>query len=482
MSTERPASTAKKACTRCSTQKRRCDRAIPDCGLCRRLRQTCVYDVPWVSSSGPTPSPSPRPEIFLSSGALTLSHLKDAITQRLGAHTPEDILSAYCRAIEPWFTIISVSRLRDRLPPTWDEAPLDVVLLCLSIVLVTTTPPSSTEDENDPSEFKSLYLFAKTTIASTEGLGINSFLIVKSRILVTLFEIAHGFYPAAFISTGALVRAADALANHSMGDPSLSLLDDDGEREETALTWCGILILDGYIAIDSGPQPSITSSRVQLIHDLLKPTLCPTHDHNQDPTTSICRFSRLVEASSLLDKINTGLNSPTAEHAFTMEELMLTVQTSVNLQTILNEEIGNGIHLYSGGLALCNTALLLAFENGSKVPLVGNVTADCNSLATTSLISVIATITSAVEPFALGAQSIDFHLLPPFVSFLVYKAAEIVTERLLININSNESLQQLRVLRNFLIIAGRRWLGCERYIKLLNEDTTPRILRAIEQG
>jgi hypothetical protein len=36
MSTGRRTLIAKKACTRCSTQKRRCDKAVPDCGLCTR--------------------------------------------------------------------------------------------------------------------------------------------------------------------------------------------------------------------------------------------------------------------------------------------------------------------------------------------------------------------------------------------------------------------------------------------------------------
>lgn len=38
MGPERRSLIAKKACKRCSTQKRRCDRAIPDCGLCTRYR------------------------------------------------------------------------------------------------------------------------------------------------------------------------------------------------------------------------------------------------------------------------------------------------------------------------------------------------------------------------------------------------------------------------------------------------------------
>jgi hypothetical protein len=115
----------------------------------------------------------------------------------------------------------------------------------MSIVLLTTTQSSSLEDDNEISEFKSLYLYSKNSINLAEGLGINSFLIVQSRIFVNLFEVAHGFYPAAYISIGATVRAADALEIHPWTDtwPSHSL-NDGAEQEETVRTWCGILILD----------------------------------------------------------------------------------------------------------------------------------------------------------------------------------------------------------------------------------------------
>jgi hypothetical protein len=119
--------------------------------------------------------------------------------------------------------------------------------------------------------------------------------------------------------------------------------------------WYYLLIASRYIAIESGPHPSLTRSRSQNLLDLLKPTLCPTHLHDQIRRNPICRLARLFEASCLLDKIHTTLNSPTAENAFNTEELILTVQTLINFQTILNEEIGDGIHLYAGGLGLCNT-------------------------------------------------------------------------------------------------------------------------------
>lgn len=119
---------------------------------------------------------------------------------------------------------------------------MEIVLLCLSIVLLTTPPPSSEEDEEN--SFTNLYLHTKTSIVSAEVLGINSFLIIQSRILVTLFEVAHGFYPAAYISIGATVRAADALEVHPLVGGLHNHYSDEQRREHTVLIWCGILILD----------------------------------------------------------------------------------------------------------------------------------------------------------------------------------------------------------------------------------------------
>jgi hypothetical protein len=88
---------------------------------------------------------------------------------------------------------------------------------------------------------------------------------------------------------------------------------------------------------------------------MLKPTLCPTHQHGQDRSSPICRLARLFEASSLLDKSHDILNRPMEEDPFDIEELALTIQAANNLQTLLMDEIGDGAHLYSGGLILCNT-------------------------------------------------------------------------------------------------------------------------------
>ncbi|KUJ07160.1 uncharacterized protein LY89DRAFT_631706 [Mollisia scopiformis] len=484
MSTQGRAMIADKACTRCSQSKRGCDRAVPGCGRCTRIRRRCEYEVSKTSRLSPPPSQSPGPGTFLVSEPTAPNQLKNATIQKLEPLTPESAVAAYRRAVEPWFPI--AYRLQDRLHPTWDETSLDVALLCLSILLLTTSPSMNVNSDGKTSELETLYLQTKSSLALAEGLGLNSFPIVQSRILITLFEVSHGFYPAAYISIGATVRAVDALEDHPTGD----VLQPHGSagavsEEETILTWCGILVLDRYIATESGPRSSLTRSRTAWLHNLLKPALCPTHEPNQDKNSPRARFARLVEASAMLDKIHTTINSPTSEQIFNLEEVMLTVKTSTTLQTLLTEEILAEDHLYSGTLGLCHIALLLAFENGTKISFsASNATENWNSLATTSLLSILSTITSTVEPFTVGTRSIDFNSFPPLVTFLVYKAAMITTERLSRGLDAanDDGMARLRTLRKFLRIVGKRWLSCERYLKLLDEDTTPRMLKAIEQG
>ncbi|KAL6900060.1 hypothetical protein GGI43DRAFT_56031 [Trichoderma evansii] len=472
---------AKKACTRCSIQKRRCDRAIPECGLCQRLGQICKYEVSSsVSSSAPTPLSSSKVEILMPE-TFGPSHVKDAIMQRLGSITPDSVFSKYAQSIEPWFPIIS-HRLQSQLPSSWTDASLDFTLLGLCIVMLSANPPPSSEVGSRPSEFKSWYLCSKSCIALIEGLGINSIEIVLARLFVSLFEVAHGFYPAAYISIGATARAADALAAHSgiFASPFHSS-NNKAERQETILIWCGICILERYISVESGLRPSLTDPLTDNVQNVLKDTFHLAH-LEQDPTSLMCRLCRLFDASMLLDKIRTAISNHAAERPFHMEEIMLTVDTSSKLQSIIMGELGDLEEVYSGGLGLCNIGLLLAYDNGSKVPLTDSVTSTCNSIATTSLDALLVNVTSTVEPFVVGIQTLHFNRLPPFITFLVYKAAALVTSKLCVDIDWNDGLRKLRILRGFLRMASARWLACERYLELLNEDTTPRILKSVEQG
>ncbi|KAE8319549.1 hypothetical protein BDV41DRAFT_520188 [Aspergillus transmontanensis] len=465
---------ARKACARCRSQKRRCDRATPECGLCQRLRQACQYEGRVISSPSSTPSSFLDAELPL--GMLNPGHIKDAIAKKLTS-APSDIFATYIQSIHPWFPIISQT-LQDQLPKSWNEASLDCTLLALCISLLCTSPPPSSGD-GTLSGLQSAYLHVKSWIAVIEGLGIASLKIVQARALVTLFEVAHGFYPAAYISIGATVRAADELKFHAYLPPSSSSsTNDESASEEAVLIGCAIRILDRYIIIQSGHRPPLTSSLSKGIHDPNK-VPWPTGIEN-DTRNPLWQLSRIFEASTLLDNIHNALHNPTSEQTFNTEEIGLLVETSCSLRTLLIEEVEDADQIYSGGLALCQTGLLLAYENGTKVQITDAQTLTCQTLATSSLNPILTTITNTVYPFVSGTQAIDFDRLPLFITFLVYKAASIMTERMWMETDSSETLRKLRILRGFLKMVNARWLCGEYYLGLLNEDTAPRILKSIE--
>ena len=190
-------------------------------------------------------SPSPGFEAVITSQPNASSQLKQMIIGRLEPFTPENAVSAYHRSIEPWFPI--AFDLQCRVQLTWEETSLDVTVLCLSIVLLATNPlpTASTDCNGEISEFETLYLQTKSSLAIAEGLGINTYALVQARLLITLLEIGHGINPAAYVSIGGTLRALDAREAHSK-EGSLQPYGADGavSHEETVLTWCGVLVLD----------------------------------------------------------------------------------------------------------------------------------------------------------------------------------------------------------------------------------------------
>lgn len=205
-----------------------------------------MYDVIQVASPTSTASPATT-DTRKGVEELSFGHLKDSILSQFQDSSPSDILTAYLEGIEPWFPVLSVTKLRVQLSGTWEDTTLEVVLLSLAIVLVVKS--AGTAGSEDDRSSRSLYFFAKSRLAATEVLGINSFGIIQARILINLFEILHGFYPAAYISIAASTRAMEALdAFPEMGATEdttvITPLDTETNILERVLTWCGILILD----------------------------------------------------------------------------------------------------------------------------------------------------------------------------------------------------------------------------------------------
>lgn len=211
-------------------------------GLSSR-QEDCQYETITLSSSASAPSPGIDSTIALD-GVLSSQPIKTAIVAKLSEFEPKDIVSAYSRTIKPWFPIIAESRLGDQLPDDWDDATLDLTLLCLSIMLICTIPKSKTWGDASASGLMDLYLSAKSWIALVEGIGINSIEVVQSRLFITVFEVSHGLYPAAYISISAVARASEALQKGRGLQAASYKSYTEEERVEECMTCAAIKILD----------------------------------------------------------------------------------------------------------------------------------------------------------------------------------------------------------------------------------------------
>jgi len=188
--------------------------------------------------------------ILVPENAFAPHNIKTAMIQKLSDVRPMEVVSIYSRTLNSWFGFSSAVRLCSELQTTWDDCQVDSTLLVSTILLFNTNPQSIEGIYSLHPDTMTLYLSCRSWIALLEGTGLNSINLVYSRLLMTLFEVVHGLYPAAYLSIAATVRAADALSVFDGNGVPLSLpLGPIGlkEEEEYREMWCGIFVLDRFV-------------------------------------------------------------------------------------------------------------------------------------------------------------------------------------------------------------------------------------------
>jgi hypothetical protein len=146
-------------------------------------------------------------------------------------------VAAFFAEIHPWMPIVSRKRCLERyLLPEYTQQS-DVALLLLCITLVTGLDPTG-------SSKSSLYTIASRYYNELTKSDSLSFLTLQSGVLLALFELGNGIYPAAYTTVGACARFA-----HALGLPSGKIIGVTKpatlvEVEERRRVWWAIVILD----------------------------------------------------------------------------------------------------------------------------------------------------------------------------------------------------------------------------------------------
>lgn len=136
--------------------------------------------------------------------------------------------------------ILSKARFNKRLRPMYASPQADFTLLCLCIHLLVQYPP-----DGDESVQSSVYVMIKGHVSLLEASGYLSLEFVQARLLISLFEMGQGLYPAASVSIGACARTARALGLNKKRFENL--FSDDvarQEAEEQKRVWWGVVNLD----------------------------------------------------------------------------------------------------------------------------------------------------------------------------------------------------------------------------------------------
>lgn len=136
--------------------------------------------------------------------------------------------------------VLSEKKFYERLPSLFMSADSGFITLCLCMHLLQQIPSRSVD-----SMISSLYALAKTGINQLEMLRCCSIDTIQSMLLIALYEVGHGIYPAASTSMASCARAARNLGLHKIRSEPLS--EKGSDIEEKRRTWWAIHNLDRYV-------------------------------------------------------------------------------------------------------------------------------------------------------------------------------------------------------------------------------------------
>ncbi|KAK4681897.1 hypothetical protein QC764_111610 [Podospora pseudoanserina] len=227
--------------------------------------------------------------------------------------TVQDTATEYFHGTHAWFPFISKKRMELGLS-LWEAGP-ELAFLFLGMKLVSTPVNNGVEPAGNP-----LYTAAKRFWASLEQAGSVSLQFVQGMVLVTVYEMGQGIYPAAWISVGVLGRWVEVLGlpGFRRGGVVLGSVTTWTESEERRRLWWAIYILDRCICLGNKrcfclpePDESFVLPVDDKAFDEGNPTLSPTNPLPTTPftTQALSPFTRLVQSALLLSRTLTHVRT-----------------------------------------------------------------------------------------------------------------------------------------------------------------------------
>jgi hypothetical protein len=162
----------------------------------------------------------------------------------LSRATMLSICDTYLRSTHNWLPMLSQKRVFQKVNNFSADADIGLALLLLCMKLVSEVP-----SEQEGGVISSLYCMAKELYSTVENRGLISLQLLQSAILIAIYEIGHGIYPAAYLRVGHAARLGIMIGLHNR--KNATQLFKEGETwsqcEEERRTWWSVIILDRYV-------------------------------------------------------------------------------------------------------------------------------------------------------------------------------------------------------------------------------------------
>lgn len=151
------------------------------------------------------------------------------------------VAARFFETVHTYLPIISKKLFYDRLINPLLRPRADAALLCLCMKVVIWTPSRYDDDPRTEA-----YMAAKTYIVELEASGVFTLPVLQACILISLYELGHGIYPAAHMSISACATYGYALGLNIAGTKASYERCTWIEIEEQRRVWWSILILERY--------------------------------------------------------------------------------------------------------------------------------------------------------------------------------------------------------------------------------------------
>ncbi|KAJ5119131.1 hypothetical protein N7476_011485 [Penicillium atrosanguineum] len=355
-------SRSNQACIRCRQQKRKCDKVLPVCALCKRLSRVCRYPVHEDSTEKHCGRPFYLPDSLDLTQLNISSTLEGQVSKNIGNGLQlHSAAATYFQTIHTWLPIISESLYFSRLSQARvGSAPADFSLLTLSMFLVCQAPVAG---EISP-RTRSIYVQIKSLYSMVETVGIISLDMLQCRLLITIFEVGHAMYPAAYISAGANVRAAVALGANKASYKQLESVLSHERTEEAQMTWQGLVMVDRYASLESGKGlSSVHMVSLENAGSQSTPRRLPVTGYNEQRHGCVSKvdFQHFLSGNGLIDNPSAMLELLDFGCHVNRPDSDICNMVSRNILTTMVDETVEGASSVLSNLAAANPDSLSVF-------------------------------------------------------------------------------------------------------------------------